>query len=458
MLNLGKEVASAQVKLNDKPVSERIRAIKKILPLSKVDSILCKHNPDRRRCSKCPATMMVWFVVAISLFGDDCYRQVFKSLHRYRRKSTPTTGALSLARGRLGIAVMRKTFLDVVRCLCGQDIDGAFYHGMKLIAVDGFVLDLPDTDANRAAFGKPKNGSSEGAFPQARVLALCEISSHVIFAFLTKPIRCGEVTMARYLYRFLPPGSLLTFDINFFAYDLVKRITEGKSHFLGRSKTGRILKPIKVLCDGSYLAKIYATDYDRTKDRNGTIIRVIDYTLDDPQRVGHHEQHRLVTSLLDATTHGATRLIDLYHERWEEEIAIDEIKTHQRTLATLRSLTPAGVVQEIYGMLVAHFVIRKTMFEAAKRAGVPPQRISFTGAMKVLRGRLHEVPRGRIGIARWYTDLIDEISDEVLPRRRNRINPRVIKKTQSKWPRARPEHRKLPKLEKKFLEAVVMLN
>lgn len=458
MLNLGKEVASAQVKLNDKPVSERIRALKKILPLSRIDSILRKHNPDRRKCSKCPAAMMIWFVIAISLFGDDCYRQVFKSLHRFRRKSTPTTGALSLARGRLGIAVLRKTFQNVVTCLCGQETGGSFYRSMKLIAVDGFVLDLPDTDANRATFGKPKNGSSEGAFPQVRVLGLCEIGSHVIFAFLVKPIRCGEVTMARYLYQFLPPGSLLTFDINFFAYDLVKRIAEGKSCFLGRSKTGRILNPIKVLCDGSYLAKIYATDYDRIKDRNGTIIRVIDYTLDDPQRVGHQDPHRLVTSLLDAATHPAARLINVYHDRWEEEIAIDEIKTHQRTLATLRSLTPAGVVQEIYGMLVAHFVIRKTMFEAAERAGVPPQRISFTGAMKVLRGRLHEVPRQRIGIARWYTDLIDEISEEVLPPRRNRINPRVIKKTQSKWPRARTEHRKLPKLEKKFPEAIVMLN
>ena len=401
--------------------------------------------------------MMIWFVITLGLFGDDSYRQVFKALHRFGRKATPTTSALSLARARLGIAALRQIYQSVVKCLCGVTVEGAFYHGMKLIAVDGFVLDLPDTDANRAAFGKPKNGSSEGAFPQVRVLALCEIGSHVLFAFLSKPIRCGEVTMARYLYRFLPSGSLLTFDINFFAYDLVKRIIDGNSQFLGRSKTGRILKPIKALCDGSYLAKIYATDYDRLHDRNGTTIRVIDYTLDDAQRVGHMEKHRLVTSLLDAKEHPAARLIQLYHERWEEEIAIDEIKTHQRTLATLRSQTPAGVLQEIYGMLVAHFVIRKTMFEAAQRAGVSPLRISFTGAMKVLRCRLPEAPRGRSGIARWYEDLIDEISEEVLPPRRNRINPRVIKKTQSKWPKARPEHRKLPKLQKKFREAVVML-
>ena len=278
-----------------------------------------------------------------------------------------------------------------------------------------------------------------------------------MFSFLAKPIRCGEVTMARHLYRDLPTGSLLTFDINFFAFDLVQRVLRRNSQFLGRSKTGRILKPIKRLCDGSYLAKIYATDYDRLHDRNGIRIRVIDYTLDDPQRVGHQEKHRLVTSLCDAKVHPASKLIQLYHERWEEEIAIDELKTHQRTLATLRSQTPARVVQEIYGMLIAHFVIRKTMFAAAERAGVSPQRISFTGAMKVLRCRLPEASKSRVGIARWYEHLIDEISEEVLPPRRNRINPRVIKKTQSKWPKARSEHRKLPKLQKKFPEAVVML-
>jgi hypothetical protein len=402
--------------------------------------------------------MMVWFVISLGLFGNECYRHVFKRLHRFGRKETPTSSALSQARGRLGIAVMRRIYQSVAKCLCDTGIAGAYYHGMKLVAVDGFVLDLADTDANRTTFGKPRNGTSEGAFPQVRVLALCEIGSHVMFAFLAKPIHRGEVTMARYLYRFLPKGSLLTFDINFFSYDLVKLILDGMSQFLGRSKTGRILKPNKVLSDGSYLSKIYATDYDCLHNRNGTVIRVIDYTLNDPQRVGHQEKHRLVTSLLDAEAHPATKLIELYHERWEEEIAIDEIKTHQRTSATLRSLTPAGVIQEIYGMLIAHFVIRKTMFEAAERAAVPPQRVSFTGALKILQCRLLEARRSRTGIADWYENLIEEISEEILPKRRNRINPRVIKKTQSKWPKARPEHRKLPKLKKKFHDAIVMLN
>jgi hypothetical protein len=400
---------------------------------------------------------MVWFTIALGLFGDDSYRQVFKSLHRFRPNATPTSSGLTQARAKLGIPIIAEVYHSVVRCLCNENTIGAFYRGMRLIAVDGFVLDLPDSEANCKTFGKPKNGSSLGAFPQVRVVALCEIGSHVLFRFLAKPIRCGEVTLAKHVYRGLPAGSLLTFDIGFFAYELVKIVLDRKSHYLGRSKTGRILKPIEQLSDGSYLAKIYATDYDRTHNRNGTIIRVIEYTLDDPQRVGDQEVHRLVTSLLDPLEHPATRLIELYHERWEEEITIDEIKTHARTAATLRSQNPAGVIQEIYGLLTAHFVIRKVMCDAASQVGVAPRRISFTGTLKILRVRLPEAPRTPRGISKWHADLITEISEEVLPDRRNRVNPRVIKKTQSKWPKARPEHRKLPKMQKKFPEAVVML-
>lgn len=457
MTEFGVFCGSGQAKSSSPIVSERIRCLKKVISKSKVDAIIRKRDPDQRKCSKCPAAMMVWFTIALGLFGDDSYRQVFKSLHRFAKNATPTRSALTLARTKLGIPVLAKVYRSVVQCLCNDTTPGAFYCGLRLVAVDGFILDLPDSDSNCRAFGKPKNGSSLGAFPQVRIVALCEVGSHILFNFLAKPIRCGEVTLAKHVYRGLPAGSLLTFDIGFFATELVKIVLERKSHFLGRSKVSRILKPIQTLFDGSYLAKIYDTDYDRIHDRNGTTIRVIEYTLDDPQRVGHNEVHRLVTSLLDPPEHPATVLIELYHERWEEEIAIDEIKTHARTAATLRSQTPAGVIQEVYGLLTAHFVVRKAMFDAASELGVAPRRISFTGTLKILRVRLPEAPRTGRAISQWHKNLITEISEEVLPERRNRINPRVIKKTQSKWPKTRPEHRKLPLLDKEFHEAIKML-
>jgi hypothetical protein len=352
---------------------------------------------------------------------------------------------------------MADIYREIVRCLCAKDTPESFYAGRRLVAVDGFVLNLPDSDENRQAFGRPKNGSSYGAFPQARIVALCEVGSHVFFNFLAKPIRCGEATIAKHVYRDLPKNSLLLFDIGFCAYELMQMVIDGKSDFLGRAKPNRCFKKMKVLSDGSYLSKIYATDYDRTHDRGGTVVRVIEYTIDDPERVGHGEKHRLVTTLLDEHEHPAKTLIILYHERWEEEVAIDEAKTHLRNAPKLRSHRPAGVMQEIYGLLIAHFIIRKLAFEASVKAEVSPRRISFTGTINVLRARLPEAPRSRHLIGDWYNSLLDEISLEVLEPRRNRLNPRVIKRPQSKWPKKRDKHRKLPPPKHTFDETIVLV-
>lgn len=150
----------------------------------------------------------------------------------------------------------------------------------------------------------------------------------------------------------------------------------------------------------SYLAKLYRTATDRRRDRHGIVVRIIEYTLDDPARPGRGERHRLLTTLLDAALDPATTLICLYHERWEEELALDELKTHQCERPVLRSQTPAGVVQEIYGLLLGHFVVRMLMQEAAATRGLDPQRLSFTATLKILRCRLPECrtrnPR------RWY--------------------------------------------------------
>ena len=147
-----------------------------------------------------------------------------------------------------------------------------------------------------------------------------------------------------------------------------------------------------------------------------------------------------------------------YHERWEEELAIDEIKTHQRERPVLRSETPRGVVQEIYGLLLAHDLVRSLMQQAAAGQQIDPDRLSFTNTLKILRCRLPECPRSQRGRRRWYRDLIDEISEEIIEPRRNRINPRVIKKKMSRWKKKQPEHRRYPQPHKEFREAVVMLN
>ena len=165
-----------------------------------------------------------------------------------------------------------------------------------------------------------------------------------------------------------------------------------------------------------------------------------------------------MTTLLDETLDPARTLVILYHERWEEELAIDELKTHQRERPVLRSQTALGVLQEIHGLLLGHYLIRVLMQEAAAQKGIDPQRISFTGALKILRCRLPECPKSPRGQRSWRQALVQEIAEEILPERRNRINPRVIKIKMSRWEKKKPEHRRYPQPAKEFRDAVVLLN
>jgi hypothetical protein len=440
------------------PTAERVRALKRIIPRAQVQAVLRHTGHARRRYLRLPAWFMVWFVIALGLFCRDCYRQVFKWLQPFRRHGTPGRSTLCEARQRLGAAPLHRLAAQVIELRATPDTPGAFYHGLRLMAVDSFVVDVPDSPANARVFGRPGSGRSPAAFPQARALALCEVGTHVFWRTQLKPYRRSEVAMAPVLLRWLQPDMLLLWDRNFLSYPLVQQVRRRGAHLLARIKTNLVFRPLRRLGDGSYLAKLYPSPRHRDRDAGGVVVRIIEYALSDPGRPGSGEQHRLLTTLLSAARHPAKRLILLYHERWEEELAIDEVKTHQRERPVLHSETPAGVVQEIQGLLLAHYVVRVLMSEAARRNRLPPRRLSFTGALKVLRCRLPECPKSRAGLERWYEGLLAEIAEEVLPQRRNRINPRVIKRKMSNWRKKRPEHRHFPQPTKNFHQSVVMLN
>jgi len=438
--------------------AERLQALKRIIPRQTVQVVLRQTSKGWRPCRRLPRWFMVWFIIALGLFCRDAYRQVFRSLQRYRRRGTPGRSTLCEARQSIGVAPLRLLADKVIHLEGTPQTPHCFYAGMRLMAMDSFVVDVPDTPSNVRAFGRPGGGRAPGAFPQARVLSLCEIGTHVLWKSLVKPRDRGEVLMARYLLRFLAENMLLLWDRGFLSYDLVRRVRERRAHLLGRVKSHMVFKPLRRLSDGSYLAKLYPSSWHRQHDRRGIVVRIIEYTLDDPGRSGSGERHRLLTTLLDARRHPACRLVMLYHERWEEELAIDELKTHQRERPVLRSETPAGVVQEIYGLLLGHYVVRKLMSEAAARAEVPPRQLSFVNTLKILRCRLPECPRSVHGLKRWYADLLAEIAEEVIEPRRNRVNPRVIKRKMSHWHKKRPEHYRFPQPTKTFRKCIVMLD
>jgi hypothetical protein len=364
-----------------------------------------------------------------------------------------------MARQRLGVARVHRLQEKVVALRAESATPGCFHRGYRLMGLDGFVVDVADSEANDRVFGRPQSGRGRSAFPQARVLSLMELGTHILWRSLINPCRRGKVPMAPALLRHLQPDMLLLWDRGFFGYDLIRQVAiDRRAQLLARGKVGLILRPIRHLSDGSYLSRVYASEKHRERDEGGILVRVVEYTLDDPTRTGHREPHRLLTTLLDERLDSASDLVVLYHERWEQELAIDEWKTHQRERPVLRSQTPTGVIQEIYGLLTAHGLVRQIMMEAARAAMVAPRRVSFTGALKILRCRLAECPLDEAGRQRWYGRLVAEIAEETLPERRLRINPRVIKKKVAHWPKKRPKHRKRPQPRKRFRQTVVILH
>ena len=448
-------------------ILDRLAGLEQIIPAETVRQALQSTGRTNPRRCKLTHEVVCWVVLAMGILTELPIRQVFKHARRLRASElTPHRSSLCVARQRLGTAPVRHLFERIVRPLAQPETPGAFSHGLRLVGIDGTVHDVPDSAANAAAFARPSAGPrGDGAFPQIRKLSLVELGTHVELAFVVRSIAHGEQALVGGLLRHLTPEMLLLWDRGFFSFDLWQKVTGRGAKILARVTSRLILKPIRNLADGSYLAKIYRSCYDRQIDRNGIVVRVIRYTLDDPQRVGHGETHVLITNLLDETLYPADELIILYHERWEQELVYDEQKTHQDPRratkpAHLRSETPAGVIQEVYALALGHFVTRALMFEAAQTVGLDPDRLSFLGCFQILKCRLPECNSATPqSFEAWYQGLLWEMQHERTDDavRRNRINPRVVKRKMSKFKKKRPEHRRPPPLKKTFVQSVVML-
>jgi Insertion element 4 transposase N-terminal/Transposase DDE domain len=254
---------------------------------------------------------MVYFVLGLGLFSKDSYTQVCKNLQRFRPGGTPGRNTFTEARKGLGIAPLRLLSGQVVRLLGTPDTPGAFSKGLRLMALDGFVLDLPDTEANDRAFGRPDSGRAPDAFPQARILTLCETGSHVLYRWQIKPLCRGEVSRTSVLLRHLESDMLLLWDRNFLSYKNVKEVEKRGAHLLTRIKSNPIFKPTEVLPDGSYLSKIYPSPKHRERDEGGIVVRIIEYTLEGTGHADDGKVQRLLTTLLDPTKHPAKELIVL---------------------------------------------------------------------------------------------------------------------------------------------------
>jgi Insertion element 4 transposase N-terminal/Transposase DDE domain len=445
-------------------VLDRLAGLGQIIPPAVIEQALSDTGRCEQRSCRLSHRVMLWVVLAMGVLTDLPIRQVFKHARRMRPgDKTPSRSNLCEARQRLGVAPVQRVFDLVVKPLATPQTPSAFYHGLRLVGIDGTVLDVPDTPANESRFGRSSNGHGDGAFPQVRKVSLVELGSHIELAMAVGGYHDSEQKLVEQLWGHLPSDSLLLEDRGFFSYKHWKTLDMRGTKLLVRLKKDLILRPIERLPDGSFLAKIYPSSGDRDRDRKGIVIRVIEYTLNDPQRTGHGEVHRLGTNLFDHILCPASDLACLYHERWEEELVFDEQKTHQDprrpTKPThLRSQTPDGVEQELFALSLGHFVVRAMMLEAAQRENLDVDRLSFTGCLHILKARLPECDSTNPQrLDQWYQLLLAELAQERIEPRRNRINPRVVKRKISKFAKKRPEHRGRPPLKKTFAETVLIL-
>jgi hypothetical protein len=449
-----------------------IEALARAIRPEQIDAVLAVRGPKKRRIRRLPLAAVVWLVICFGVWSQDNIPTIWRRLGGTLRalfaalggRRPPVKSAFSQARQRLGAAPMHRLFRLAARPIATEQTVGAFYKGMRMRALDGLHMTVVDTPANAAAFGRPsttRNGEAvAGGYPAVLVVYLCETGTHAIQDLVIRPCNSSEKPAARHLLNQIPAGDLLLWDSGFYSYKLLAQAMDQGVHVLGPVPSGVLLRPIKRLSDGSYLAKIYPTQYARQKDRGGRIVRILEYTFDDPNRPGHGERHRLVTTLLDEKEYPARELICLYHERWEIEIANDELKTHQLArLVDLRSRTPGGVRQEIYGVLLAYNAVRGLMHEAALAEQIDPRRLSFLDSLRIIRDAVADMRNARAEqLPVLYRGLLKLIGQCRLPPRDGRINPRVIKRKMSKWLKKRPEHYRSPQPQKPFDEAVVMLN
>jgi hypothetical protein len=444
-------------------IVDRLAGLEKVITPYHVQQALDATGRVNGRACKLTHNVMLWVVLAMGLLTHLSIRMVFKHARRmHKAEGSPPRSSLCEARQRLGLEPLKYLHKHLVRALATAQTPGAFWRGWRWVGIDGSVYDAPDSDANAAAFARASGGRGQGAFPQVRKVSLVELGTHVEFALAIGGWQDSEQDLARQLWDFLPGDALLLEDRGFFNYQDWKELQQRGQKMLVRVKSNLILEPKRRLSDGSYLAKIYPSSYARDKDRDGIEVRVLVYTLDDPQRSGHNQEHRFVTNLLDATRYPALEMIGGYHERWEQEGMNDEQKTHQdprraEKPAHLRSETPAGVRQELYALSLGHFVVRALMFAAAQAAEVDVDRLSFVGCFRILQCRLPECDsRTPQTLQQWYENLLWEMGQEQTEPRRNRTNPRVIKRKMSKWLKKSAKHRNVPKLTKTFIETVVM--
>ena len=370
----------------------------RVFPPDVVDAVIERTGALQQRNRLLPSRLMVYYVMSLALFSAGSYEEVMRSLlagmewvtGRFRDWTLPSKAAIFQARTRLGSMVMAELFAEVAKPFAVPGGNG-FYRKWRLVSVDGTTLDLADVPAIERAYGRPGTKTEfKSAFPQARVLGLVECGTHAVISAVVSGYDTSEHDLYPALLAELKKDMLLPADRGFYSYSAWKDSAATGAALLWRMKANNLLPVLKEFRDGSYLSTIYPSSKDRRNNTEGISVRVIEYEVTTGEDVS---TFRLITTILDPIAADADDLATAYAQRWGIESCFDEIKTHQRGPGlVLRSKTPDGVLQEIYGFLCVHYAIRSLIGTVAQHFEEDPLRFSFIRTLRAARRSLAARP------------------------------------------------------------------
>jgi hypothetical protein len=431
---------------------DHVAALYLFCPLQLVLAVLNDTGRHSQRQRRLPAHHVIYFVIASALWRDKSLPDVWQQLHALSSQPEPDPSAFTHARQRLGIRPLRTLFRRLV--CSAEPLAGACYQRWRLLALDGSVFEMPDTPDNRSFFGSASNQHGLAAFPQLRLVALCEVQTHAVIDLEYGPYHDSELALSGPLLGRMPAGCLVLMDRGLSYFEQVRAVRQRSSEVLARVKVSRALPVEEVLPDGSYLSHIYPDFNASRRQEGGLAVRVINYLADDSGRVRDGELTCLITTVLDWQLLGAKEAVLLFGRRWDEESVLDEVKTvlQQSKAPLLRSKTPELVQQELYGLLLAHYLNRQVMATAAERTGQEPTRLSFKSSLETLKAWMTETTRQ--GWKRRYQVLLQKVAEKELREKRERSYPRAKKAGRQKWPMKRAGTPAPLQPSKPFAEAV----
>ena len=382
------------------------------------DAVEVTGKAAKRKGGKLPPQVMVYFVMALALWADEDYEEVWARLTETLAvwggfgddQALVTTGGITQARQRLAHEPLAETFTQVAEPVATLDTPGTFLGNWRKMSIDGLEWDVPDTKANAAEFGYPGTGDGvRAAFPKARAVTIGECASHAPVLAAIGPCTSkgsGEQSLARELYPRLEEDWLLIADRNFYNWQDWCTAAGTGAALLWRVKADLILEPLEFLTDGSYRSvlvnpKVRGTARQKVTDAaragedldpdRARYVRVVEYEVPDRAGDGKDELIALATTITDLRQAPAPALASAYHERWEHETGNAQLKTYLRGPGKiLRSQSPDMVKQEIWGYLLTHYAISALTCTAATAAGIDPDRVKFKRAVRIIRRRIDD--------------------------------------------------------------------